>query len=159
MCEFIQVSDSGEVQLPLPILISHAFYNHYLNSVTQGNGSTLSTILPSSLHLLANHDIPTLEDRSHPLLHQAQLSHVCRLTDVLIEAPVCSRITRTIVEIERLGPLQAVDVGTLPWINCSVMGDSLPRDVFLRLGESYVFMVQLVINPVIAGIYTVWLYA
>ena len=56
------------------------------------------------------------------------------------------------VEIGRVGFLESVDHDSLPWVNCEVMSNALPTDVFLRLGESYVFTVHLVINPLLAGV-------
>lgn len=140
----LQVSDGDELQLPLPLLLSHSLYNHLLqlnNSVT----------LVSSLQLLADPDSLSLADKLHPLLNISHYSHVCILTDVHVEASVCSRITRSVVLIESRGFLQFVNHGSLPWTNCDVMYSELPRDVFLRLGERYTFTVHLLINPMIAG--------
>lgn len=145
----IQVSGSDVLQLPVSILLSHALYNYHINLAAQNN-STLH--LFSSLHLLVEQGSPTLNDRPHQLLRQSEFSHICLLADVLVAAPVCSEVTRSVVEIEKTGFLQLVDSGSLPWVNCSVMNDVLPTDIFLGLGESYVFTVQLVVNPVIAGL-------
>ena len=67
-------------------------------------------------------------------------------------APVCDRVTRSVVEIVRTGFLQFVNRSTLSLVNCSLMDDVLPTDIFLGLGERYVFSVQLIVNPVIAGL-------
>lgn len=69
-----------------------------------------------------------------------------------MEAPVCDRVTRSVVEIGRAGFLGSVDRNLLPWVNCEVMSNALPTDIFLRLGENYVFTVHLVINPLLAGV-------
>ena len=70
-----------------------------------------------------------------------------------VEAPACDRVTRSVVAVERAGVLEMMELGSLPWVNCSVMSDTLPGNVFLKLGENYTFTVQLVINPVVAGVY------
>ena len=76
---------------------------------------------------------------------------MCLLADVLVAAPACGEVVRSTVEVRQTGFLQWMDGGSLPWVNCSVMDSALPVDVFLGLGESYVFTVQLVINPLLAG--------
>ena len=143
----VQVNGEGEeIRLPVSLLLSHAFYNYFS---TTSNGSTPPI---SSLHLSTNSGTPSLEDRPHPLLLLPQTSLMCPLTRVLVEAPVCDSVTRSVVEIERRGFLESVDHELLPWLNCHVMSDSLPADVFLRLGESYVFTVHLHLNPLLAGV-------
>ena len=141
----LQVSGSDVLQLPVPILLSHALYNYF---AAQNN----SPLMSPSLYLLAEQESFTLNDNPHQLLHQAEVSQICLLVNVLIAAPVCGEVTRSVVEIGRTGHLQFVDNGSLPWVNCSVMDNALPTAVFLELGESYVFTVQLVMNPVIAGL-------
>lgn len=133
------------LQLPVPILLSHALYNYFAR-----NNSTLN--LTPSLYLLAEQESFTLNDNPHQLLHQAEVSQICLLANVLTAAPVCGEVTRSVVEIGRTGHLPFVDNGSLPWVNCSVMDNALPTAIFLGLGETYVFTVQLVINPVIAGL-------
>ena len=138
------MSGSDVLQLPMPILLSHALYNYF---AAQNN-----SILTPSLYLLAEQESFTLNDNPHQLLHQAEVSQICLLAKVLIAAPVCGEVTRSVVEIGRTGHLQFVDNGTLPWVNCSVMDNALPIAIFLGLGESYLFTVQLVMNPVISGL-------
>ena len=70
-----------------------------------------------------------------------------------VEAPACDRVTRSVVAVERAGVLEMMEPGSLPWVNCSVMSDTLPGNVFLKLAENYTFSIQLVINPVVAGVY------
>ena len=135
------------MRLPVPILLSHALYNYHLDLATLNNSTSP---IPSSLDLLAEADSPTLEDKPHQL--QCQSSLICPLRDVLVAAPVCDKVTRSLVEIERNGFLQFLESSALPLVNCSVMDDVLPTDIFLGLGERYVFSIQLVVNPVMAGL-------
>lgn len=134
------------LQLPVPLLLTHALYGYFAAQ----NNSALN--LTSSLYLLAEHESFTLNDSPHQLLHQSEVSQICLLANVLTLAPVCGEVTRSVVEIGRTGHLQFVDNSSLPWVNCSVMDNALPNAIFLGLGGSYVFTVQLVMNPVIAGV-------
>lgn len=143
---YIQVNGSHVLQLPVAILLSHALYN----SFAAHSNSTLH--LTPSLHLLAEHEGFTLNENPHQLLHQSEVSRICLLSTVVIAAPVCGEVTRSVVEIGSTGFLQFVDSGSLPWVNCSVMDDALPTAIFLGMGESYVLTLQLVVNPVIAGL-------
>ena len=143
---YAQVNGEGEeLRLPVSLLLSHALYNSFPTMSNESN-------LISSLHLSSNEDVLSLEDRPHPLLRLRQTSLICPLTRVLVEAPICDRVTRSVVEMQRTGFLESVDRESLPWVNCGVMSDALPTDVFLRPGESYVFTVHLFLNPLLEGV-------
>ena len=141
------MSDGEELKLPISLLLSHSLYNHHLTLDTSNQTSLISSLLLST-----GDDIISLEDRPHPLLRLPRTSLVCPLRRVVVEAPICDRVTRSLVEIERAGLLEFVSGDLLPWLNCEVMSEALPSDVFLRRGERYVFTVHLIINPLLTGL-------
>ena len=141
------MSDGEEIKLPISLLLSHSLYNHHLTLDTSNQTSLISSLLLST-----GDDIISLEDRPHPLLRLPRTSLVCPLHRVVVEAPICDRVTRSLVEIERAGLLEFVSGDLLPWLNCEVMSEALPSDVFLRRGERYVFTVHLIINPLLTGL-------
>ena len=60
------------------------------------------------------------------------------------------------MEAEGRGVMQQFERSTLPWSNCTVMVNSLPTGIFLGLGGIYMFTVDLVINPLLAGVLTAY---
>ena len=135
------------VWLPLPLLFSHAVYQYHAAQTALHNAS-----LGTPLQLLAGLSHPTLSDQPHWLLLESQFPLVCPLVNVLLAAPVCGKVTRSDLQVVEDGSLQWLSRGALPWENCSVMADTLPPDIFLGLGGSYTFTVQLVLNPLLAGL-------
>lgn len=140
-----QANGDDRLWLPVSLLFSHALYQYH--SSLHPDNTTLGT----SLSLLSEEESLHLGDTPHWLLLRSQFSLVCLVINALVAAPACSKVTRTKVEIDQRGFLQWVEEDSLPFVGCNVMDDILPDNIFLGLGESYVFRVQLVINPLLSG--------
>ena len=132
-----------QVKLPLPLLISSSLHGNQ----SAFRGETLTLNEADSLHEL----VDTLP---HELL--ANVQHICPFLEVMVEAPVCSLVTRSKFHVEQEGVLRWIDLDSLPERNCALPGSDLPADIFLELSTTYNFIVHFVLNPDVGEFYYNW---
>ena len=128
----LQAGTNSTMEIPLPLLIVQAS--------NDGVESSLS-FTPQRYH-------PLTHPPSHHLTHT---TNSCPYEAVILEAPVCGKITRTRRYVSRVGALQWSIDAWLPLANCSAMSDSLPSEVFLGQSESYYFKVHFVMSSTFPG--------
>lgn len=129
----LQANFESTMKIPLPLLIIIA--SNYSQKVSL-----------SSLPL--HHPLTQLP--SHPLTHTIS---TCPYQDVILEAPICSKLTRVKDHISSDIPLQR-SANTRLWLkNCSIMADFLPRELFLGKSESYFFRIHYTMGAINVGMW------
>ena len=129
----LQADKNSTIKIPLTLLLVQA-----------SNDSVES----STFSFTPQHYHPLTHPPSHPLTHTTTS---CPYEAVIIEAPVCGKITRTMHYIGEDGALQWTVDAWLSLTNCSTMGDHLPKEIFLGQSESYYFRVHFVMSSIYPG--------
>ena len=65
---------------------------------------------------------------------------------------MCGSVTRSKFHLIQEGFLQWLNESHMPEVNCEVMGNNLPGDIFLGQSQNYTFTVELFVNPDLTGI-------
>ena len=130
----LQIEGSNTVTFPLPLLVSSA----QETNITE-------------LDFLDLHNLITISQHSNLVTNVDHL--LCPFMVVVTEAPVCSVITRSKLEVISSGALRWIDEYSLPQKNCSVSSNDLPIHFFLGKSESYKFVVHFIQSPRLYGMY------
>ena len=131
-----QIHGSTYVTLPLSLLVPNA-------ACEQRNASAPMS-LSSGYHELTN-------ILSHELLGTIARPVACPYTQTVVQASVCSAVTRSKLVVVEEGVLRWRDIGSFAEKNCSIPVGVLPADVFLGRAGSYTFIVHFRIDLHLIG--------